>query len=262
MTPATLSDDDLQQLYAWVDEISLSRPKRNISRDFSDGVLVAEVVAYYFPKMVELHNYAAANSLDQKMYNWNTLNEKVLKKMQYQISKAELDSIVHCKSGEIEKVLYTLQLKMAKHRARMKAGMTSRTSPSVEQPSIEGNGGKGWYSGRVGEQSQLAAKVSLASPLSAGLRIDSALSRQESMTRDSTEEGPKASQSFLAEGLISDKDNEIRDLRETNEILRLKISKLEQLVRLKDSKINKMRQAAQRLGQSHFQQHHQQQQPP
>lgn len=41
----TLSDDDLQRLYAWVDEISLSRPKRNIARDFSDGVLVAEVRA-------------------------------------------------------------------------------------------------------------------------------------------------------------------------------------------------------------------------
>lgn len=41
----TLSDDDLQRLYAWVDEISLSRPKRNIARDFSDGVLVAEVGA-------------------------------------------------------------------------------------------------------------------------------------------------------------------------------------------------------------------------
>lgn len=38
-----LNDDELQRLYAWVDEISLSRPKRNIARDFSDGVLLAEV---------------------------------------------------------------------------------------------------------------------------------------------------------------------------------------------------------------------------
>lgn len=39
----TLSNDDLTRLYTWVDEINLSRPKRNIARDFSDGVLVAEV---------------------------------------------------------------------------------------------------------------------------------------------------------------------------------------------------------------------------
>jgi hypothetical protein len=40
---APLSEDDLQKLYAWVDQIPLSRPKKNIARDFSDGVLLAEV---------------------------------------------------------------------------------------------------------------------------------------------------------------------------------------------------------------------------
>ncbi len=30
-------DDRLQELYLWVDTIPLSRPKRNIARDFSDG---------------------------------------------------------------------------------------------------------------------------------------------------------------------------------------------------------------------------------
>jgi hypothetical protein len=32
-----LDDETLQSLYTWVDEIPLSRPKRNITRDFSDG---------------------------------------------------------------------------------------------------------------------------------------------------------------------------------------------------------------------------------
>lgn len=32
-----LSDEDLQRVYSWVDEIPLSRSKRNITRDFSDG---------------------------------------------------------------------------------------------------------------------------------------------------------------------------------------------------------------------------------
>lgn len=45
MPTDTLSNDDLTRLYTWVDEIKLSRPKRNITRDFSDGVLVAEVRA-------------------------------------------------------------------------------------------------------------------------------------------------------------------------------------------------------------------------
>lgn len=37
-------------------------------------VLAAELVAHYFPKLVELHNYSSANSLRQKLYNWATLN--------------------------------------------------------------------------------------------------------------------------------------------------------------------------------------------
>ena len=75
-----MDDESLQTVYCWVDEIPLSRPKRNISRDFSDGVLMAEIIAHYFPRYVELHNYSQANSVRQKLYNWNTLNTKVFKK--------------------------------------------------------------------------------------------------------------------------------------------------------------------------------------
>lgn len=30
-------DAELEQLYTWIDSIPLSRPKKNIARDFSDG---------------------------------------------------------------------------------------------------------------------------------------------------------------------------------------------------------------------------------
>ncbi|KAF4673394.1 sperm flagellar 1 [Perkinsus chesapeaki] len=45
--PPLASDAEIQKLYNWVDEIPLSRPKRNISRDFADGVMMAEIVAHY-----------------------------------------------------------------------------------------------------------------------------------------------------------------------------------------------------------------------
>lgn len=32
-----LDEDALDQLYAWIDEVPLSRPKKNIARDFADG---------------------------------------------------------------------------------------------------------------------------------------------------------------------------------------------------------------------------------
>ena len=71
-----MDDSELQRLYAWVDEIPLSRPKRNIARDFADGVLVAELCHHYFPRLFDLHNDPPANSMQQKLYNWDTLNSR------------------------------------------------------------------------------------------------------------------------------------------------------------------------------------------
>lgn len=79
-----------------VDNISFSRSKKNIGRDFSDGVMMAEVIHHYKPKSVALHNYPAANSFSKKVNNWNTLNNKVLKKLGLSISKSHIDDIVNC----------------------------------------------------------------------------------------------------------------------------------------------------------------------
>lgn len=106
------AEDNMQELYQWIDDIPLSRPKRSISRDFSDGVLTAELVAHYFPKLVDLHNYSAANSVSQKEYNWNTLNQKVLKKMGFTITADQIKAVCECEAGAIENVLSTLHSKV------------------------------------------------------------------------------------------------------------------------------------------------------
>eukprot|EP00602_Paraphysomonas_sp_CaronLab_P002199 CAMPEP_0185029526 /NCGR_PEP_ID=MMETSP1103-20130426/15880_1 /TAXON_ID=36769 /ORGANISM="Paraphysomonas bandaiensis, Strain Caron Lab Isolate" /LENGTH=107 /DNA_ID=CAMNT_0027564313 /DNA_START=324 /DNA_END=647 /DNA_ORIENTATION=+ len=49
-------------------------------------------------------------------------------------------------------------------------------------------------------------------------------------------------QSRVDEEILLEKEEQIRDLQETVEILELKIAKLEQLVRLKDNKIQKLLQ--------------------
>ena len=109
-----LSDTDLQHLYSWVDSIPLSRPKRNINRDFSDGILISEIIHFFYPKLVDLHNYSTANNSKQKMYNLTTLNQRVLKKyFKFQLDQVVMDDIVACRPGVIEKVLYKLKLKMA-----------------------------------------------------------------------------------------------------------------------------------------------------
>ena len=79
-----------------VDAIPLSRPKKNIARDFADGVLAAEVVAAFFPKAVDLHNYSAASSMSQKLANWATLDRKVLRRLGLSLAREEQVCMQRC----------------------------------------------------------------------------------------------------------------------------------------------------------------------
>ena len=49
-------DNKLMYIYEWVDSIPLSRQKKNISRDFNDAVLFAEMIKYHYPRLVNIHN--------------------------------------------------------------------------------------------------------------------------------------------------------------------------------------------------------------
>jgi hypothetical protein len=40
-------------ILAWLDTTPVSRPVRNLDTDFADGILVAEIVAYFFPDYVD-----------------------------------------------------------------------------------------------------------------------------------------------------------------------------------------------------------------
>ena len=97
--------NDIMYIYEWVDSIPLSRQKKNIARDFNDAVLLAEMIKYHYPRLVELHNYPSASSTKQKLSNWNTLNNKVLKKLGLKISKEEINNVMNSKPNAIENLL-------------------------------------------------------------------------------------------------------------------------------------------------------------
>ncbi|XP_034262076.1 sperm flagellar protein 1 isoform X2 [Pantherophis guttatus] len=125
MAHGDLDEESLNDLYSWVDGIPLSRPKRNITRDFSDGVLVAEVVKFYFPKMVEMHNYAPANSTQQKLSNWAHLNRKVLSKLNFSIPEDIVRKIAQCTPGVVELVLIPLRQKIEEKQKQAKMSTNS-----------------------------------------------------------------------------------------------------------------------------------------
>ncbi|MGH0151040.1 UNVERIFIED_CONTAM: hypothetical protein FKN15_019190 [Acipenser sinensis] len=119
--------NSLQELYSWVDNMPLSRPKRNVTRDFSDGVLAAEIVNFHFPKLVEMHNYVPASSTQQKVDNWSQLNRKVFNRLSFSVPEDQIRKITQCSPGVVEQVLSTLREKIEqKHK-------TSKLPPQVRR---------------------------------------------------------------------------------------------------------------------------------
>jgi hypothetical protein len=196
----------------------LSRPKRNITRDFSDGVLMAEVMHHFFPRDVDVKNYSAANSVRQKLYNWQTLIHKVFRKLSFPAEKSEVDAIVACKPGAIESLLVRLQDFIALHRQRVSE------SGGVEWAHAAGSGGGGGGGSGRG--------------VYAGGGGGGFGARQQSAGGPSAEEAARAAED--AE-LLAEKDKEIAELTEHVEILELKVKKLEQV------RQGKGRRAASRL---------------
>lgn len=99
------NEKDMIKVYEFVDSVNLSRPKKNICRDFSDGVLIAEIIKSFKPKIVEMHNYPSSNNIKAKRENWNTLNRKVFSKLNFKLTPSDIEALINFTPGYIESVL-------------------------------------------------------------------------------------------------------------------------------------------------------------
>ncbi len=126
-----MDDRVLRDIYAWVDAIPLSRPKRNISRDFSDGVLMAEIVKFYYPKYIDLHNFPGCYKADAKRANWNLLNWKVFAKFNFKLTDDVIEALVTARPGTIEKLILLLRAKFSAHAVDGHASEISSRLPQI-----------------------------------------------------------------------------------------------------------------------------------
>ncbi|XP_076232395.1 sperm flagellar protein 1 [Calliopsis andreniformis] len=114
MSVASETDDNLEEVYAWIEQMTFSKPKKNLARDFSDGVFMAELLKRYYPRHVDIHNYISGNSIAKKIDNWCTLNRKVLSKLDIKLGKDVINQLANSQQGVIEKVLVDLRAKILK----------------------------------------------------------------------------------------------------------------------------------------------------
>lgn len=248
MATVPFSEEDLHELYTWVDEIPISRPKRNIARDFADGCSVAEILKFFFPKLVDLHNYAPAMSHAKKLDNWNTLNTKVLRKLYFEVPPEEVEDIVSAVPGAIERFLRALRMKVAQIKQRREEMRASGELRAYEQehfvdPPLSAHGSIGGSRGT----SARAAAVAERRPSSPGSRgASQVVSAPAAVVLPQSISPPQQQQANEEvknlNHLMREKDYTIQELRETVSILSEKIVKLEELVRVKDEKLTQYRE--------------------
>lgn len=105
------------ELYKWIDNHTLSRPKKNLNRDFSDAIPMAEILKHHYPKLVDIHNYSPKNAFVQKLANWEMLYRRVLSKIRIHLSSEDMEQLARGTPGAVEKLLTTIKLKVETSRA-------------------------------------------------------------------------------------------------------------------------------------------------
>ncbi|OCT99085.1 sperm flagellar protein 1-like [Xenopus laevis] len=220
-------EEALQELYSWVDKIPLSRPKRNIARDFSDGVLAAELVKFYFPKLVEMHNYVPANSISQKLSNWTILNRKVLSKLSFSVPDDVIRKIVQCSPGVVELVLITLRQKI-EEKQRLNHISADLSQEQVPHNNTNTHSDKGYKSNGTELSPRQGAKADPASKTHQGYT--------QAANGDST-----------LRFQLAEKEQALILSQETIEILQAKLRRLEQLLQLKNVRIDDLTRRLQEL---------------
>ncbi|KAK5645337.1 hypothetical protein RI129_006637 [Pyrocoelia pectoralis] len=73
------------------------------------SVPLAEILKHHYPKLVELHNYTPKNSISQKLINWQTLNRKVLSKLDLSLTNEVMEELSQSVPGAIEKLLFSVK---------------------------------------------------------------------------------------------------------------------------------------------------------
>ncbi|KAM7358614.1 sperm flagellar protein 1 [Cochliomyia hominivorax] len=114
--PKHLTPEEYNELKNWLQELQVTY--KNLNRDFSDALPVANLLKGFYPKLVDLHNYPARNNTQLKLNNWETFNYKVLTKLGLQQSKNMLDKLSKGTVGAVEALLYDIMVMIKSQKSK------------------------------------------------------------------------------------------------------------------------------------------------
>lgn len=125
--------DELSIILDWVDQTVFSREKKDINKDFHDGVLIAELVKANIPHLVDLHNYISTSSKEKKRMNWLLLNKKVFSKLGFQLSHEEIDNIINSRNNCVNFLLRQLYVLIKNYKQKLKITKGKEVEENIEQ---------------------------------------------------------------------------------------------------------------------------------
>ncbi|KAM7541938.1 hypothetical protein Aperf_G00000008844 [Anoplocephala perfoliata] len=249
-----LDQNVLRDLYAWVDSIPLSRPKKNISRDFSDGVLVAEVVKHFFPKYVDLHNFQSCSKIEGKRNNWQLLNWKVFPRFYFKLTDDVIESLTNAQSGTIEKLLLLLRSKFqdsetadgVNENSYLPYLSSQNSPPNIVTPTSNLQRIRRLPSIRNENSNMgrnlplLAGKNSVVQNSNSKLNLIPKSTNKSSWGQAKFPNGYQDSVAEDLQQLYEQKVQECLELQETVDILNAKLRRMQHLLQLKDLRINEL----------------------
>ncbi|RVE47629.1 hypothetical protein evm_007726 [Chilo suppressalis] len=212
-SPIPLSD--IESILAWVDTFKLSRPTRKINRDFSDAVLLAEILSVHYPKLVEMHNYPPRNSRALKLNNWMTLNRKVLKKLRLNLCCSTMEQLANSALGVIERVLL-----MVRDRIRRDEELNKSIKDSEQNVSSGGS----YYEACGDDDNVLVVPIKT--------RVNGVLETVQ--------------QKVVSYEYYQTLKEELKDVKESTELLKQKVEHLDDLLKLKEERIEELQKQLER----------------
>ncbi|XP_045455257.1 sperm flagellar protein 1-like [Melitaea cinxia] len=206
---------DIESVLAWVDTFKLSRPTKKINRDFSDAVLLAEILSVHYPKLVEMHNYPPRNSHSLKLNNWMTLNRKVLKKLKLNLCSSTMDQLANSAPGLIERVLVMVREKIRRDED---------VNKSLKEAEQNMSSGGSYYEACGDDENILVVPVKT--------RVNGVL--------ESIQKKVVSYDSYLA------LKEELKDAKDSSDVLKQKVEHLDNLLKLKEERIEELQKQLER----------------
>jgi len=207
----------LRPILDWLEEVPFSKENclRNITREFSDGYCIAEIMAHFIPKLVDMNMYHPISATPQKIVQWKTLNKKTLSKIDVNVPEMLVRQVVNYKEGAAGLVLRNLKLKVESYLKPERKDSADGDRAAGPKPI-----NKAKLAAAVAKKKKGKKKA-----LQAGSREVSSIS----------DVGSVSDESILA--AVAEKDRIIDEYSEVVGVFQTKVKELERLLKLKDRRI-------------------------